>query len=198
MSLEGGQQPLFDRNYALAEGFPEPGRNFFVNLVYLVIYLDVNRFFVLLSILLLTASCYAQTITISGEVTKPLTLQVVDLKAIPHTNVTAKDRDGKEHTYAGIPLVDLLRQAGTSVGGELRGKDLAKYVVVKAADNYEVVFALPELDPEFATRTIILADSVDGAALASGTGPYRVVVPGEKKPARWIREVKSIEIRFAK
>ena len=33
VSLEGGVNNLFDRNYALAEGFPEPGRNFFVNLL---------------------------------------------------------------------------------------------------------------------------------------------------------------------
>ncbi|WP_338869962.1 TonB-dependent receptor plug domain-containing protein [Spirosoma sp. SC4-14] len=33
VSLEGGVNNIFDRNYALAEGFPEPGRNFFVNLV---------------------------------------------------------------------------------------------------------------------------------------------------------------------
>jgi DMSO/TMAO reductase YedYZ molybdopterin-dependent catalytic subunit len=158
----------------------------------------MNRFFLLLLGVVFAISSHAQTLTISGEVTKPLTLQAADLKAMLHTTVTAKDRDGKEHSYAGIPLVDLLKQAGASVGGELRGENLAKYVIVKAADNYEVLFALPELDPEFATRTIILADSVDGAALASGTGPYRVVVPGEKKPARWIREVKSIEVRFAK
>lgn len=33
VSVEGGINNIFDRNYALAEGFPEPGRNFFVNLV---------------------------------------------------------------------------------------------------------------------------------------------------------------------
>ncbi|GAB2546907.1 TonB-dependent receptor plug domain-containing protein [Spirosoma aerophilum] len=32
ISLEGGVNNLLDRNYALAEGFPEPGRNFFINL----------------------------------------------------------------------------------------------------------------------------------------------------------------------
>lgn len=141
---------------------------------------------------------YAQTLTISGEVTKPLTLQAADLKAMPHVEVTGKDRDGKEHRYSGIPLVDLLRQAGASVGGELRGENLTKYLLVRAVDGYEVIFALPELDPEFATRTILLADSVDGAALPAGTGPYRVIVPDEKKPARWIREVKAMEVRFAK
>lgn len=136
-------------------------------------------------------------ITISGEVTKPLTLQAADLKALPHTEVTGKDRDGKDHNYSGVPLADLLKLAGVTMGGELRGKNLMKYVVVKAIDGYETLYALPELDSVFATRTIILADSVDGAALPAGVGPYRIVVPGEKKPARWVREVKSIEVRFA-
>ena len=140
----------------------------------------------------------AQTLTISGEVAKPLTLQAADLKAMTHTDVTAKDRDGKEHTYTGVPLLDLLKQAGATLGNELRGENLTKYVIVKAVDGYEVLFALPEIDADFATRTIILADSVDGAPLPQGVGPYRIVVPGEKKPARWIREVKSIEVRFAK
>ena len=153
----------------------------------------------LISFSLLTIGSHAQTVlSISGEVTKPLTLQAADLKAMPHTDVTGKDRDGKEHKYSGIPLVALLKQAGATVGGELRGENLSKYVIIKAIDGYEVLFALPELDPEFATRTIILADSVDGAPLPSGVGPYRVVVPDEKKPARWIREVKSIEVRFSK
>lgn len=154
--------------------------------------------FLLLALALVTLSSQAQTITISGEVTKPLTLQAADLKAMAHTSVTAKERDGKEHTYSGVPLADLLKQAGATIGPELRGENLTKFVLVKAADGYEVLFALPELDPEYATRTIVLADSVDGAPLAQGVGPYRIVVPGEKKPARWIREVRSIEVRFVK
>ena len=140
----------------------------------------------------------AQTLTVTGEVTKPLTLQAADFKAMPHGEVTGKDRDGKEHRYGGVPLVEVLRAAGVTLGGELRGENLMKYVVVKAVDGYEVLFALPELDADFATRTILLADTADGAPLPAGVGPYRVIVPGEKKPARWIREVKAIEVRFAK
>jgi iron complex outermembrane receptor protein len=33
-SLEGGVNNIFDRNYSLVEGYPEPGRNYFVNLRY--------------------------------------------------------------------------------------------------------------------------------------------------------------------
>lgn len=136
-------------------------------------------------------------LTIAGEVAKPLTFQEADLRAMPHTEVTAKDHDGKDHRYSGIPVLELLKQAGTTLGSELRGKNLRKVVVVKAADGYEVVFALPELDPEFTTRTILLADTVDGAPLVPGVGPYRIVVPDEKKPSRWVRDVKSIDVRLA-
>lgn len=162
---------------------------------------SINRTSValMLSFSVLALNGFGQTVlTISGEVTKPLTLQAADLKAMPDTNVTATDRDGKEHRYSGVPLFDLLKQAGTTLSGELRGKNLIKYVIVRAVDGYEVLFTLPEIDPEFATRTILLADSVDGATLPAGVGPYRIVVPGEKKQAPWVREVKAIEVRSAK
>ncbi|QKZ14998.1 molybdopterin-dependent oxidoreductase [Spirosoma sp. KUDC1026] len=159
---------------------------------------SLSRFTLLFLGALIAASSYAQPITISGEVTKSLTLQPADLKAMPHTTVTAKDRDGKEHSYAGIPLVDLLKQAGASTGGELRGENLAKYVIVTAADSYKALFSLPELDPEFTNRMILLADSVDGMPLPAEAGPYRIIVPDEKKPTRWIRKVTSIDVRFAK
>lgn len=137
-------------------------------------------------------------LTISGDVTKSLTLKASDLTAMAHTEVMATDKDGTAHRYSGVPVVDLLRQSGATLGGELRGKNLTKYVLVKAGDGYSVVFALPELDPEFAARVILLADAVDGKPLAQGVGPYRIIVPNEKKPARWIRDVKSIEVNVAK
>ncbi len=162
---------------------------------------QISRRVLLLVLVFFAATQHSQAqtvLTVSGEVTKPLILQAADLTAMPHVEVTALERDGKEHRYSGILLPELLKQAGTTLGGELKGKNLTKYLLVKAADGYEVVFALPELDPDFTTRTILLADQVDGAALAPGVGPYRIVVPGEKKPARWVRDVKSIEVRLAK
>lgn len=159
----------------------------------------MSRFLIFcITLLGVSNATYAQTLTVSGEVTTPLTLQAADLSAMPHVDLTAKERDGKEHRYRGIPLIELLRKAGATTGPDLRGENLTKYVLVRAIDGYEVVFALAELDPEFAMRTVLLADQVDGAPLPTGTGPYRVVVPDEKKPARWIREVKAIEVRFAK
>lgn len=140
----------------------------------------------------------AQSITVTGEVKTPLTLQGTDIKGMEHTEVTAKDRDGKERRYSGVPLVHILKKAGVTLGGELRGENLVKYVMIKSADGYEVLFALPEIDPEFTNRVVLLADAVNGEPLPQGMGPYRLVVPDEKRPARWIREIRYIEVRFAK
>lgn len=145
----------------------------------------------------LSATAQAQTLTITGEVKKPLTIQAADLKTMTRAEVTGKDHDGNEHRYTGVLLADLLKQAGATMGSELRGKNLRKYVVVQAADGYEAVYALPEIDPEFTSQTIILADSVDGKPLAAGVGPYQVIVPGDKKMARWVRRVTTIDVRVA-
>ncbi|HXO78143.1 MAG TPA: hypothetical protein VN824_22970, partial [Puia sp.] len=64
--------------------------------------------------------------------------------------------------------------------------------------NYQVVFSLAELDSSFTDRVVILADQVDGKPLPAGTGPFRMVVPGEKKPARNCFQVTGMVVRFAK
>ena len=75
--------------------------------------------------------------------------------------------------------------------------DLALFLVFGAADGYHAVFALPELDHAFTDRIIILADRRDGKPLAEKEGPLRIVVPDEKREARWVRQVVSLTIRHA-
>ena len=152
----------------------------------------------ILVLLLTTKELLAQTLSVTGEVKTPLMLTASDLHALERTEVTAKDRDGKEHRYAGVALTAILRKAGATLGGELRGENLSKYLIAKAGDGYEVLFSLAEVDAEFSGRIILVADSVDGTPLPQGVGPFRLVIPDEKRPARWIRELKSLEIRFAK
>ena len=68
---------------------------------------------------------------------------------------------------------------------------------MQAADGYRVVFALPELDPGFTDRVILLADRADGHPLDSKIGPYQVIVPGEKRMARSARQVTTLKILTA-
>lgn len=144
-----------------------------------------------------TAAPAPQTLTVGGEVSKPLKLSAADLAKLPRQTVNAKDHDGKAVNFEGVALVEVLRLAGVEFGEKLRGKQLALFLVVDAADGYKAVFALPELDPAFTDETIILADCRDGKPLSEAEGPWRVVVPGEKRQGRWVRQVVALTIRRA-
>ena len=157
----------------------------------------------LLLLLLFPISVFAQSvnkpfISVEGEVLKPLKLTMNDLVNLKETEVKAKDKEGKEHTYKGVRLFDILDSAGVTLGKDLRGKNLTKYVLLQAADGYEVTFTLPEVDPEFTSQTIIVAYIVDGIPLPKSEGPFRIVAPNDKKQARWIRELTTIKVLFSK
>ena len=157
--------------------------------------------FLLAALLLASIAGHAQSkasFRVEGEVLKPLTLTQDDLLKWKPAEAKGKDHDGKEHVFKGVRLVDVLDSAGVTLGGKLRGKNLAKYILVKAADGYEVIFSLPEIDPEFTSQTVLLAYEVDGHPLAKGEGPFRMVVPSDKKQARWIRELTTIKVVFSK
>lgn len=138
------------------------------------------------------------SIRIEGEVLKPLTLTLDDLKKLKQAQIKTKDKDGNDRVFQGVPLVVLLESAGVTLGSALRGENLTKYILVKAADGYEVVFSLPEVDTEFTDQTVLLAYEADGKPLAKGEGPFRMIVPLDKKQARWIREIALISIMFSK
>ena len=140
------------------------------------------------------AKAQTASVKIGGDVTSPMTINDDDLHKYAQTTVIRKDHDGKDHTYTGVILSEILKKAGATLGPDLKGKNLAKYVLITASDNYQVVFALAELDKAFTDRTIILADQVDGKPLPSGEGPFRIIVHDEKKPARCIREVTDIKV----
>ncbi|MFT3822299.1 MAG: molybdopterin-dependent oxidoreductase [Chitinophagaceae bacterium] len=137
-------------------------------------------------------------IKVSGEVTHPLQLCAEELQKMKHITVSSKDRGGAEHQYSGVPIADIFKLAGVSMGRELRGENLAKYLLVTSADNYQVVFSLAELDSAFTDRVVILADAMDGKPLEAGVGPYRMIVPGEKRPARNSFQVVALTVLFAK
>jgi DMSO/TMAO reductase YedYZ molybdopterin-dependent catalytic subunit len=80
------------------------------------------------------------------------------------------------------------------LGEQLHGPALAKVVVIQAADRYQAVFSLAELDPGMTDRTNLLAWSRNKEPLSAAQGPLRLVVPGEKRQARWVRQVTAIEV----
>jgi DMSO/TMAO reductase YedYZ molybdopterin-dependent catalytic subunit len=138
----------------------------------------------------------AQNLNIAGDVATPLTLTKADLAKMPRTSVTVKaeGEDGVESKYEGVLLYDILKQAGAPLDKQLMGKALASYILAEARDGYQVLYGLAEIDPSFGANKIIVADTVNGKPLFEYQGPFRLVVPGDKKGARSIRMLEKISV----
>jgi len=131
----------------------------------------------------------------TGDVPRPRTYVEPEWKALKHISVTAtNEHDKKTSTFSGVPLRDLLKEAGVPSGENLRGKALATCIVITASDGYQVVFSLAELDEGIGNLQVLVADTEDGKTLPQNIGPLRLVVPSDKRPARWVRMVKTIRV----
>lgn len=106
------------------------------------------------------------------------------------------DHEGAVATYSGVTLAAVLEQAGITLGQQARGRQLARYVVVSANDDYAVVFSVAEIDPYLSDQTVLLAESVDGRPIATREVPL-LVVSGDKRQRRWMRAVARVEVRSA-
>lgn len=132
---------------------------------------------------------------IGGAVSTPLTITAADLKAMPRETVKVRNgHNQKTEVYEGVSLEALLQKAGAPQGEALRGVLMATYVLVEAGDGYRVVFSLAELDTGITDSDVLVADTLDGAPLGQNEGPFKLVAPHEKRPARWVRMVKSITV----
>ena len=135
----------------------------------------------------------AQQITVQIGSGAPVNVSAADIAAMPHQKLIVDDH-GKSVSFEGVPLRMVLEKAGLVFDNSMHSKRLTSYLLVNAADGYRVIFALPELDPGFTDRVILLADRADGHALDSKQGPFRIVVPGEKRMARWVRQVVGLKV----
>jgi hypothetical protein len=135
------------------------------------------------SFLLLLFVCsvlQCQELTVQTEGRKQ-TLSRADLEALPHVKVTASEHTSAPVSFEGVTLKSVLEKAGVTFGEAIRGKRLASCLLVEAADGYRVVIALPELDPAFTDKQVVLALLRDGKPLNDKEGPYRIVIPDEKR-----------------
>jgi DMSO/TMAO reductase YedYZ molybdopterin-dependent catalytic subunit len=108
--------------------------------------------------------------------------------------VTASDHGSSPVSFEGVTLKSLLEKVGVTFGESMKGRRLTNCLLVEAADGYRAVIALPELDPEFTDKQTVLAFLRDGKPLGEKEGPYRIVIPDEKRMARWVRQVTTIKI----
>ena len=138
--------------------------------------------------LVLTAERYHLPVAVTPE----------EFRALPH--VTVKVHNGHsdaDETYSGVLLSALLAKVNAPTGHELRGESMTCYVVATGSDGYSAVLSLAEIDPEFRAGQVLVADSRDGKPLGK-SGPYQLIVPDDKRPARSVHNLNSIAVQQAR
>lgn len=141
----------------------------------------------------LVAQQAAPSVAVTGAVATPLTLTAADLATMPRASVTTNS-NGIATKYEGVWLSDILKKAGVALGPALRGSALSAYVVASASDGYQVVFSVGELDPEMTDGQYLLADEANGKPLFGENGAFRLIIPKDKRGARSIRMLTTLNV----
>jgi hypothetical protein len=148
----------------------------------------------LFALVLSSGALQCQQLTVQTGSGKQVVLNRIDLEGLPHIKVTASEHSSGPVNFEGVALKSVLEKAGVAFGESMKGKRLTNCLLVEAADGYRAVIALPELDPAFTDKQTLLAFLRDGKPLGEKEGPYRIVIPDEKRMARWVRRVTALKI----
>ena len=136
----------------------------------------------------------AKVLEVVNGAGKTVVFSAADLAKLPQKEVKTKDSRGDEVTYAGVTVADVLKQADVDLADKLRGKRLTDSLIVEATDKYRVLFSLPEVDPDWTDKVVLLATARAGQPLDAAHGPVQLVVPGDKRHSRWVKQVVRLSI----
>ena len=144
-----------------------------------------------------TALCQSPAeLTVQGVSGKTVMLFAADLAKLPQKMVKTEDH-GAPATFEGVLLSDVLANIDLPTGEKFHATAASYYLLVEASDGYKAVFAWAELDPSFMDKAVYVVLRRDGKPLSDKTGPLQLVAPGEKRGARWVRQVKALRIKQA-
>lgn len=147
----------------------------------------VSSFFTLLIATVALAQSEA-SISVTGNVRQPVVLKAADLAQMPRAT-TSTTNSGVTTTWEGVWLHEILQKAGLGPGIDQPG-----YVVASAADNYQVLFSLGELDPSVSEPSVLVADKANGKPLTGRDGTFRLVASRDIRGVRAVRQLVKIEV----
>jgi hypothetical protein len=134
------------------------------------------------------------TLTVDG---KAATLSVAELQAMPQKTVTVHNEHTKaDETYTGVLLSDLLAKHGFPVDKTTQRKMLRSYLVAEGTDKYWVLYSVTEVEGSEHSGDVIVATNMGGKPLVAD-GQFKLVDSGDKKPQRWVRNLRAITVKSA-
>lgn len=140
-------------------------------------------------------------LTVRNLAGKSMTFTPDEFAKLPGANVRDKvPHSDQEAVYAGVSLHEILRAAGVpfedpASPAKAPAALRSAYVMLEAADGYQVVFSIPEVLPRLGGREVLLANRMNGEPLPAKAAPYQLIVPGAEGFDRWIRQVTRILVQ---
>jgi hypothetical protein len=132
------------------------------------------------------------TVTLGG---KTLTLTPADLAALPHETVTVTNGHTKaSETYSGVPVAVILAKLGLPFEKANEHTLLKTYLVAEGTDGYRVLVSSYETLAAIRGQSALVADTVNGKPLDKD-GAFKLVIPGDTRPQRWVQNLKSITFK---
>ena len=126
---------------------------------------------------------------------KTVTLSAADLAALPHETLTVTNGHTKAtETYTGVPIAALLDKLGLPFTKPNEHTLLRTYLIAEGTDGYRVLVSTYETLSPIRGQSAIVADTVNGKPLA-GDGAFKLVIPGDARPQRWVQNLKSLSFK---
>jgi hypothetical protein len=130
---------------------------------------------------------------------KTLTLKPRDLADYPHQNVTVTNGHTKSsETYSGVPISAILTKLGVPFEKSSEHTLLKTYLVAEGTDGYKVLVSVYETLAAIRQTDAIVADAVvtDGEfGPLQKDGAFKLVLPGDTRPQRWVQNLKSLTFK---
>lgn len=133
-------------------------------------------------------------LTVQGVGGRAVTLSLADISKLPRQSVKAADH-GATVSFEGVLLTDVLAKVDLPAGEKFHSTAASYYLLVEARDGYRAVFAWAELDATFMDKAVYVVTKREGKPLAEKDGPFELVAPGEKRAARWVRQLTALKIK---
>jgi hypothetical protein len=121
------------------------------------------------------------------------TLNASALSSLPRARGLTLDH-GDTLRYEGWLLKDVLRAAEAGPVDSLRGPALRRLIWFVGRDGYRIVMTLAELDVTLGNTSVVVVDRQNSAPLTDEVGPLRILVVGDSRASRWVRQVSRIEL----
>lgn len=140
------------------------------------------------------ADAPAGELSLTGMVAHPQQFDLVKLRALPSEDVQVRfdtERGPEQAGFTGVALWALLGEAG-GIDDKTKGAVLHHTIKVTGRDGYFVVLSTGEIAPDFGAKPALIAYRRAGEA--AGASGFRLVMPGDKRGARYVRDVVAIDV----